>query len=1189
MLKSYVLTDIEYSSRGYMSTLKPRHFRVFLASPGDVSHERELALMILDRLPYEPALRGRITIEEVAWDKKGAGAPIVANLTPQDSIQKGLPLPSQCDIVVVIFWSRMGTPLPIEYVKKDGSRYSSGTEWEYEEAIEGSEKNGSPQVLLYRRTESILLDPEDPRFEEKTNQYRLVKTFFENLRNPDGSIKRGYNTYVTVAEFSETLEFHLKSLIERFLREEPKITEVVGPDLVPQPWPGSPFPGLRAFGVKDAPIFFGRERETDALIQRVEENRVIAVVGSSGSGKSSLVGAGLIPRLLLTTGNEGWRSVRTTPDFLGSGDPFAALAASLLRDLPMDESQLATSLLSHPEYLSKFCLAALGVDESEKRLLLFIDQFEELFTTVRDQYRQPFVEMLVATANQPRICTVITLRGDFYGKCVELPQLARLLERSTYPLSVPGIASLHDMIIRPASRADLEFEEGLVQRILNDTGDEPGSLALMAYTLDELYRVSAGTKKLTHLAYEELGGVQGAIGKRSEAIFALLGPGEQQALPHVFRELVEVDERGTATRKREHLTQVARTQEARKLVEAFTNARLLVMSNDERNRPFVEVAHEALLRSWERLAEWIKETQEDLRLLRQVRIAAQDWDHNGKRDDFLWSQERLEPVYAMRERLQVDFDQLVLDFVRPEVDRLFDEFRLNHQYFRQRPIIERFAEIGESSVPSLVKALRYASAKSAKRDIHQVLDKYRERSLSFLKSNARVAEVQTRRAVTEELCRMQEPSTVGELTRLLSDVDSKVRILAVMALGSIKDPTSLPALSEVLEDPDVNVGKVACVEIASFGTKEVSDILLRVLSDRNSLLRPLCAYLLGVLANPMADSNWYSYRPALRDLELPYDDYGWDLLTDAVYQSRGKLSNILPTTHAPALLMDCLDDQNASVRHRTATAVGLIAPDQAISSLFPLLADDDSQVRGAAMDALERVYLGTLLTILLKGLESRFDDVRSWSADLLGKLGEQIVTAKDSTTNPETLATLSDLSASLLSALRDSEIRVRRSAARALGLVRNAEAIPVLLQSLQDKDPILRAHSASALGLIGNRKTVAPLRSLLNDPEHSVKQAAVIALGAIGDASAIPSLLEIVPAKDGNSLNYYERGLKLTLIQTLGKLGGDDVVPLLEESLHIEDYKIKQAAISSLKKIDTESAREALLNAGIIVLPKDNR
>src|SRR5882724_6626823 len=102
-------------------SIQPRHFRIFLASPGDVPHERELALTVLDQLSYEPAFRGRITIEEVAWDKKGAGAPILANLTPQDSIEKGLPKPSDCDIVVVIFWARMGTLLPPEYKKKDGS------------------------------------------------------------------------------------------------------------------------------------------------------------------------------------------------------------------------------------------------------------------------------------------------------------------------------------------------------------------------------------------------------------------------------------------------------------------------------------------------------------------------------------------------------------------------------------------------------------------------------------------------------------------------------------------------------------------------------------------------------------------------------------------------------------------------------------------------------------------------------------------------------------------------------------------------------------------------------------------------------------------------------------------------------------------------------------------------------------
>jgi hypothetical protein len=100
-----------------MTNVQPRHLRIFMASPGDVTHERELALTVLDQLPYEPSFRGCITIEEVAWDKKGAGAPILANLTPQDSIKLGLPTPAECDIVVVIFWARMGTPLPPQYLK----------------------------------------------------------------------------------------------------------------------------------------------------------------------------------------------------------------------------------------------------------------------------------------------------------------------------------------------------------------------------------------------------------------------------------------------------------------------------------------------------------------------------------------------------------------------------------------------------------------------------------------------------------------------------------------------------------------------------------------------------------------------------------------------------------------------------------------------------------------------------------------------------------------------------------------------------------------------------------------------------------------------------------------------------------------------------------------------------------------
>jgi hypothetical protein len=131
----------------------PLAVRVFLASPGDVVDERAQALKTLDDLQYNPLLRGKITVETVAWDKPGAGTPMLANKTPQEAIAEGLPKPSECDIVIVIFWSRMGTPLPADYVKPDGSRYLSGTEWEYQDALRAAEQGDRPQVLVYRRTE----------------------------------------------------------------------------------------------------------------------------------------------------------------------------------------------------------------------------------------------------------------------------------------------------------------------------------------------------------------------------------------------------------------------------------------------------------------------------------------------------------------------------------------------------------------------------------------------------------------------------------------------------------------------------------------------------------------------------------------------------------------------------------------------------------------------------------------------------------------------------------------------------------------------------------------------------------------------------------------------------------------------------------------------------------------------------
>lgn len=625
---------------------KPLHLRIFLSSPGDVTDERGIALQLFDRLQYDALLRGKVTIEAVAWDKPGADAPMIATMTPQEAINQGLPTPSECDIVVVLFWARMGTPLPSDYKKPDGSRYLSGTEWEYEDAVQAALKTGVPKVIVYRRKEKVLLDPTSPEFDSQLEQWQRVDAFFNAFSNPDGSIKQGYNQYTTPADFGDKFENHLKLLIKQILEQQEEAEDKPAPvDTLPL-WAGSPFPGLRAFTPADAPIFFGRATETDSLIKRVGESRFVAVVGASGSGKSSLVGAGLLPRLAANAvaGSKDWVPVRFTPGELTSGDPFEALTVALLRELPGSASSrdLTAQLHTQPASFIPMIETSLVGRPAWAEVLLFIDQFEELFSLVKPAFIEPFIDLLVTTAYATRLRTVITLRADFYARCVEYPKLAALLETATYPLAAPEYSALYEMISRPAARAGLEYETGLADRILRDTGTDPGALALMAYALDELYQAGRTDQRLTHAEYDKLHGVQGAIGERAETTFIALDPAAQACLADVFREICEVDERGVAIRRRASLKQTARTEPASRLVDALTKARLLVQSQSEAGQPIVEVAHEALLRSWTRLAKWIEETQDDLRLLRQVRLGAGEWERAGRKDDDLLTGTRLE-------------------------------------------------------------------------------------------------------------------------------------------------------------------------------------------------------------------------------------------------------------------------------------------------------------------------------------------------------------------------------------------------------------------------------------------------------------------------------------------------------------------------------------------------------------------
>jgi formylglycine-generating enzyme required for sulfatase activity len=659
LLAFYQITNDVYRLMHPMQTI-PR-IRIFLSSPGDVADERRAAQLVIERLRTDPLLRNQVDLVVIAWDDPDSATPMLATMTPQEAINRGLAKPSDCEIVIVILWARLGTPLPAEYVKADGTRYFSGTEWEYWDAVEASRKSDDlPLVVVYRRAGAPALQLDDPQFAGKYEQWQRVQAFFAAFANPDGSINQGYNTHTSTDDFTRQLETHLKQLIRQvvdsFLR---RALPPVPVKAEPAPfWKGSPFPGLRAFTPADEPIYYGRGAETDALIERLRDQRVIAIVGASGSGKSSLVGAGLLPRLAANSidgskdwllpdaqPNEGatlWSGLRFSPGEIND-NPFDALAGKLAPLVGRTPRQVSADLLAEPGAILLLLNDALAGRPDWAEALLFIDQFEELYTLCAAHHRGPFIALLAQISASSRARAVLTLRADFFARAVEDNAMAALLESSTFPLSAPGTPALYEMITRPAEHAGLVFDEGLAAHILGETGTDPGALALLAYALDQLFRRSADDGRLSFAEYRQLGGVQAAIGERAEAAFSQLPAQAQGAFNTVFRELVEVDERGEPTRRRALLDIFTTEPGAQNLIAILTDERLLVTGRSER-RATVEVAHEALLRTWDRLRLWLDGQVTDLQLRRRLESESRTWAQAAleRRADYVLLGSRLE-------------------------------------------------------------------------------------------------------------------------------------------------------------------------------------------------------------------------------------------------------------------------------------------------------------------------------------------------------------------------------------------------------------------------------------------------------------------------------------------------------------------------------------------------------------------
>ncbi|MFH1139069.1 MAG: tetratricopeptide repeat protein [Pseudomonadota bacterium] len=661
-----------------MSNSPPLSLKIFVSSPGDVQEERVVAQQIIERLAKQYA--GDVDLQAVFWEHE----PLEAH----QGFQENLPLPSETDLVVCILWSRIGTRLPKDFSAGPGQSPPTGTEFEIQDALRAYRAYKKPSLMIYRKAarQSILAD--DPQAEEKLRQHRALNSLLDSVfLDDDGALKAAHHKFDSSHTFGQILETHLKKWIIRLFpqaRSRPTWTS------------GSPFRELLVFEEEHSPVFFGRSQAVADLLQKARGQAAAGkaftlVLGQSGSGKSSLLRAGLSPLLCQPGVIEGvglWRKAIFSPEDNG-GRIFLTVADALLRALPelgadgTTAEKLSEMLAAGPESAPPLVKGGLSqaADRARReknlesqplaRLLLVVDQFETVFTAdgLDHAARAGFIATLRALACSGLVWVFAAMRSDFYHRLEEIPGLLPLKEGAEFQLALPTASELSEMVRRPAEAAGLTFEKnpdsgrGLDDVLIDGAVEHPENLPLLEFVLEKLYLAAQtpGEGKKTGLlelaAYKTEGGLEGAVANHAEKVLGEAAPSEAGMLKTVIRRLVNQRLGDLPTRRCAPKSEFKGPAAA--LVERLTKARILVAKPEG-----VVLAHDALLTKWPALEKQIRADVDFLIVRARLAEAESRWRQEHRRADLLLREGReVEEARDIFGKYADDFNELERDYI----------------------------------------------------------------------------------------------------------------------------------------------------------------------------------------------------------------------------------------------------------------------------------------------------------------------------------------------------------------------------------------------------------------------------------------------------------------------------------------------------------------------------------------------